>query len=49
MHPRRQGIRRQELNEIERMQREMDEAIKAEAYEKAAQLRDAIRAMNLKK
>jgi hypothetical protein len=37
------------LTKIERMQREMDEAIKAEAYEKAAQLRDAIRAMNLKK
>jgi hypothetical protein len=37
------------LTKIERMQREMDEAIKAEAYEKAAQLRDAIRAMNPKK
>jgi hypothetical protein len=37
------------LTKIERMQREMDEAIKAEAYEKAALLRDAIRALNLKK
>jgi len=37
------------LTKLERMQREMDEAIKAEAYEKAAQLRDMIRALNLKK
>jgi hypothetical protein len=37
------------LTKIERIQREMDEAIKAEAYEKAAQLRDMIRALNTKK
>jgi hypothetical protein len=37
------------LTKIERMQREMDEAIKAEAYERAAQLRDAIRALHTKK
>lgn len=37
------------LTKIERMQREMDEAIKAEAYEKAAQLRDMIRALTSKK
>lgn len=32
------------LTKLERMQREMDAAIAAEAYERAAQLRDAIRA-----
>lgn len=37
------------LTKIEKMQREMDEAIKAEAYERAAQLRDAIRAMHPRK
>jgi hypothetical protein len=34
------------VTKLERMQREMDEAIQAEAYERAAQLRDAIRALN---
>jgi hypothetical protein len=33
------------VTKLERMQREMDEAIKNEAYEKAAALRDAIKAM----
>jgi hypothetical protein len=37
------------VTKLERMQREMDEAIKAEAYEKAAQLRDAIKALSYKK
>ena len=37
------------VTKLERMQREMDEAIKAEAYEKAAQLRDAIKALSFKK
>jgi hypothetical protein len=37
------------LTKLERMQREMDEAIKAEAYERAAQLRDAIKALHPKK
>jgi hypothetical protein len=37
------------LTKLERMQREMDEAIKAEAYEKAAQLRDAIKALHPRK
>lgn len=37
------------VSKIERMQREMDEAIRDEAYEKAAKLRDAIRALNAKK
>ena len=37
------------LTKLERMQREMDEAIKAEAYERAAQLRDAIKALHFKK
>ena len=37
------------VTKLERMQREMDEAIRDEAYEKAAKLRDAIRAMNTKK
>lgn len=37
------------LTKIERMQREMDEAIRDEAYERAAELRDAIKALHLKK
>src|SRR4029079_5876172 len=37
------------LTKLERMQREMDEAIKAEAYERAAQLRDAIKALHPRK
>ncbi len=35
---------RQPLTKLEKMQREMDKAIASEAYEKAAELRDAIRA-----
>ena len=34
----------QPLSELESLQREMDKAIAAEAYERAAELRDAIRA-----
>ncbi len=37
------------VSKLERMQREMDEAIRDEAYEKAAKLRDAIKALNPKK
>ncbi len=37
------------VTKLERMQREMDEAIRDEAYEEAAKLRDAIRALNTKK
>jgi hypothetical protein len=37
------------VSKLERMQREMDEAIREEAYEKAAKLRDAIKALNPKK
>lgn len=37
------------VTKLERMQREMDEAIRAEAYERAAELRDAISAMRAKK
>ena len=33
------------VSKLERMQREMDEAIREEAYEKAAKLRDAIKAL----
>jgi hypothetical protein len=35
----------QPLNELQKMQREMDRAIATEAYERAAELRDAIRAL----
>lgn len=37
------------VSKLERMQQEMDQAIREEAYEKAAKLRDAIRALNTKK
>ena len=37
------------LTKLEKMQREMDRAIAAEAYEKAAELRDAINALHRKK
>ena len=37
------------VSKLERMQREMDEAIRDEAYERAAELRDAIRALHAKK
>jgi hypothetical protein len=40
---------RQPLTKLEKMQREMDNAIATEAYEKAAELRDAINAMHRKK
>ncbi len=36
---------KQPLTKLEKMQREMDKAIATEAYERAAELRDAIRAM----
>ena len=39
---------RQPLTKLEKMQREMDNAIATEAYEKAAELRDAINAMHRK-
>jgi excinuclease UvrABC helicase subunit UvrB len=35
---------RQPVTKLEKMQREMDKAIAAEAYERAAELRDQIRA-----
>ncbi len=35
---------KQPLTKLEKMQREMDKAIAAEAYERAAELRDQIRA-----
>ena len=41
--------RSQPVSKLERMQREMDSAIAAEAYEKAAELRDAIRALSARK
>ena len=34
------------MSKIEKMRQEMDAAIQSEAYEKAAQLRDAIRALD---
>lgn len=37
------------VTKLERMQKEMDQAIRDEAYEKAAKLRDAIRALNPRK
>lgn len=37
------------VTKLERMQREMDQAIREEAYERAAELRDAISAMRAKK
>ncbi|MEQ1859696.1 MAG: UvrB/UvrC motif-containing protein [Chthoniobacteraceae bacterium] len=37
------------VTKLERMQREMDEAIRDEAYERAAELRDAITAMRAKR
>jgi hypothetical protein len=40
---------RQPLTKLERMQREMEKAIANEAYERAAELRDAIRAQQAKK
>jgi hypothetical protein len=40
---------RQPLTKMEKMQREMDHAIASEAYEKAAELRDAIKALGRKK
>ena len=39
---------RQPLTKVEKMQREMDKAIAAEAYEKAAELRDQIKAQQRK-
>jgi UvrB/uvrC motif len=40
---------KQPLTKLEKMQREMDQAIQMEAYERAAELRDAIRALGRKK
>lgn len=40
---------RQPLTKLQKMQREMDQAIATEAYERAAELRDAIRAYSLRK
>ncbi len=40
---------RQPLTKLEKMQREMDNAIASEAYEKAAELRDAMKALGRKK
>ncbi len=40
---------KQPLTKLEKMQREMDKAIASEAYEKAAELRDAIRAQEMRK
>jgi len=40
---------KQPLSRLEKMQREMDKAISAEAYERAAELRDAIRALSTRK
>ena len=37
------------LTKLEKMQREMDRAIAQEAYEKAAELRDQIKAMTTRK
>ncbi|HEX8294731.1 MAG TPA: UvrB/UvrC motif-containing protein [Chthoniobacteraceae bacterium] len=39
---------KQPMTKLEKMQREMDKAIAAEAYEKAAELRDAINALHRK-
>jgi UvrB/uvrC motif len=40
---------KQPLTKLQKMQNEMDKAIAAEAYEKAAELRDAIKAMSMRK
>jgi hypothetical protein len=40
---------RQPLTKLEKLQREMDQAIANEAYERAAELRDAIRAHSMRK
>lgn len=40
---------RQPLSKLEKMRREMDRAIETEAYERAAELRDAIRAITTRK
>lgn len=40
---------RQPLSKLEKMQRDMDAAIASEAYERAAELRDAIRAYSMRK
>jgi hypothetical protein len=40
---------RQPVTKLERLQREMDQAIASEAYERAAELRDAIRAHSTRK
>ena len=40
---------KQPVSKLEKMQREMDKAIAAEAYEKAAELRDAIRRITTRK
>jgi protein-arginine kinase activator protein McsA len=40
---------RQPLTKLEKMQREMEAAIANEAYERAAELRDAIRAQMARK
>jgi protein-arginine kinase activator protein McsA len=37
------------MTKMEKMQREMDNAIAAEAYERAAELRDAIKALHRNK
>ena len=34
------------MSKLEKMRQEMDAAVQSEAYEKAAQLRDAIRALD---
>ena len=39
----------QPLTKLEKMQKEMDRAISQEAYEKAAELRDQIKAMTTRK
>lgn len=40
---------RQPLTKLQKMQNEMDKAIASEAYERAAELRDAIKALSLRK
>ena len=40
---------KQPLTKLQKMQNEMDKAIAAEAYERAAELRDAIKAMSMRK
>ncbi|ADL08839.1 UvrB/UvrC motif-containing protein [Thermosediminibacter oceani] len=46
--PRRTGGRTRIKNEIERLKRELQEAVNAEEYERAAQLRDKIRELEQK-